>query len=327
MNRYAPPLPAIQAFIAATRASSFRAAADDLGLSPSAFSRRISTLEGILCVALYDRSGPTPRLTRAGERYRKSLAPVMEAFHDAMVAIRAPATDDRLRLSCPPSFAANWLMPRLRTWFDLHGRQSVDLVIDRDADAVRLGRADLGIVLTSDATSGLESEPFLQLRGAIVSAPRLAGGLAPPRDVAELRARPLLALELAPDAPHDLWPGWLNGAGLTHLRLPSPTRFATWTLMYEAAANGLGVAVAVPAITDSYLEGGRLTPCFASDVQLDAAYSLVFASREIRRSPAGKALARWLIDGMQGSVDAYARRVAPAPADRSDPDCLPVARV
>jgi len=317
-NRSAPPLPAIQAFIAATGAPSFRAAAQELGLSPSAFSRRISSLEGFLGGALYDRSGPRPRLTEAGERYRRSLAPVMAALYQATAVARAPAPGDRLRLSCPPSLAANWLMPRLRTWFDLQGRQTVDLVIDRDVDAVRLGRAHLGVVLASEAMNGLEGIPLLRLRGAIVSAPSLAGGLAPPRDLAALQTCPILALDRSPDVPHDLWPGWLNGAGRSDLRLREPTRFATWTLMYEAAANGLGVAVAVPAIAESYLENQRLTPCFASDVPLDAAYSLVFASRALRLRPAVRALTRWLVDSMAGSLDAYGRLTAVQPADGPD---------
>jgi LysR family glycine cleavage system transcriptional activator len=99
---------------------------------------------------------------------------------------------------------------------------------------------------------------------------------------------------------------------MANLRLPPPTRFATWTLMYEAAANGLGVAIAVPAIAQGYLDSGRLVPCFESDVELDAAYSLVFASRALRRHPAVRALTRWLIEGMARSLEAYARGVAGA---------------
>jgi len=97
MGRTAPPLEAIQAFLAAVRAASFRAAADELALSPSAFSRRIQSLEAFLGVALYDRSGPTPRLTEAGERYHRDLEPAFEAICTATKAVRRAQRADGVR--------------------------------------------------------------------------------------------------------------------------------------------------------------------------------------------------------------------------------------
>ncbi len=309
MTRPAPPLPAIQAFLAATRAPSFHAAADELGLSPSAFSRRIRALEASLGVTLYDRTGPSPRLTAAGERYGASLAPAIAAIEAAGAAIREPDAD-RLRLMCPPSFSGAWLMPQLRGYFDRLGRNNVELVVTRDLDALRLGRADLAISIASPELRAFESEPLLSLRAAVVSAPKLAGGIAPPRSVADLARCPLLSLDLTPDIAQDFWPSWLAGAGFTGVKLPEPTRFATWTLMYQAAANGLGVALATPAIAEDHLVSGRLKPCFASDAPLGASYRLAYASSAVRRRPEVRALARWLVERMAASMETYARAVS-----------------
>ena len=73
MGRRLPPLPAIEAFLFAARSSSFRAAAQQLALSPSAFSRRLQTLETFIGVTLFERSAP-PTLTAAGRRYYQAVA-------------------------------------------------------------------------------------------------------------------------------------------------------------------------------------------------------------------------------------------------------------
>ncbi len=67
MLRQVPPLAALEAFFAATQAPSFRAAAETLALSPSAFSRRIQLLEQFVGLALFDRTSAGTPLTAAGE--------------------------------------------------------------------------------------------------------------------------------------------------------------------------------------------------------------------------------------------------------------------
>lgn len=312
MGRPAPPLQMIQAFLAATRSQSFRLAAEEVGLSPSAFSRRISSLEALIGVSLYDRTGPAPRLTEAGEAYCRRLEPAVEAIQQATDAVRGQSRGGRVRVMCPPSFAINWLMPHLKAYFDLRGREDVDIVISRELDTLRLGRAELGIAIGPKDFGDLPAEPLLRLRGAVVSAPMLACGRPPPRSVAELQAHRLLALAPPADAQYDLWAGWRGTAGYPDAVLPEPVRFDTWALMYEAAANGLGVAIAVPAVSEAYLRAGRLRPCFESRADLRASYSLVFASPEVARRREVRELVAWLTAQMQTSETVFSQLVAAA---------------
>jgi LysR family transcriptional regulator, glycine cleavage system transcriptional activator len=310
--RLIPPLHAVEAFLFATRAVSFRAAAEELSLSPSAFSRRIQALESFLGVALYDRSGPVPRLTGAGERYWDSLSPAIIAIGEATDALRRAPAARRLRLLCPPSFAINWLMPHLRAYHDRHGEQDVDIVVGRDLDALRLGRADMAIASGPRDFSNLLSEPFLSLQGAVVSAPVLLGGRRPPRSPADLTGYSLLGLNPPADLSHDLWNGWQNCAGHQNLQLPEPIRFDTWALMYEAAANGMGVTIAVPAVSETYLRSERLKLCFDSRVDLGIHYSLLYADDGIRRRKDVNHLREWMMNTMQGSLAQYRSSIAHA---------------
>jgi DNA-binding transcriptional LysR family regulator len=313
MRRPTPPLQAIQAFLMAVRARSFRAAAQELSLSPSAFSRRIQSLEAFLGVRLYDRSGPVPRLTEVGERYCRELEPAIESICAATEAVRRTPRSGRLRLMCPPSFAINWLMPHLREYYDRHGADDVDVVISRDLDTLRLGRADLAIASGPRNFEGLLTDPFLTLSGAVVAAPTLAGGRRPPRSIADLAAHRLLGLDAPADLPQDIWQGWLTRIGYRGPILPEPLRFSTWMLMYEACANGMGVAIAVPAVAETYLRDGRLKPCFAGHIELGVQYNLVYASSDIQRRPDVCALVSWMTAAMRGSVTNYATFVGTAP--------------
>lgn len=287
MRRSAPPLQGIEAFIAATRASSFRAAADALALSPSAFSRRIQALESFVGAVLFDREAPTPTLTEAGDRYRREVEPAIEAIRAATARVSAPTR--AIRVMASQSFAISWLMPRSPAFRQASGAE-LELVLGRDLGLLRLGRAEVAIAPGPAAFDGLPFERLIPLEGAVVAAPRLADGRAPPRTPCELADHDLLSVA----TPADLWPRWLARAGLADARARSALTFETLTLMYEAAANGLGVTLAVPTVSDRYLETGRLRACFDLRAETDADYNLVFASEAVRHRPGVRAFAAWM---------------------------------
>ena len=102
----------------------------------------------------------------------------------------------------------------------------------------------------------LLSENVLEVLGCPVSAPSLIeeqGGELGEADIARL---PLLA----PRLPENLWPRWLALAGLDHEEI-DVRLFDTNVLAYEAAAAGLGVALAIPFMCEEHLARGSLVPC------------------------------------------------------------------
>src|SRR4051794_38536434 len=105
-------LTALRAFEAATRTGSFRSAADDLGLTPSAVSHAIRGLERDLGTVLFEREGRSIRLTPEGETLMRH---VERGFGELQLGIGSVAArkPQLLKLHCAPSFAAQWLVPRL----------------------------------------------------------------------------------------------------------------------------------------------------------------------------------------------------------------------
>lgn len=299
MGRRIPPLPAIQAFLYAARSSSFRVAARQLALSPSAFSRRLQTLEAFTGVALFERSSP-PALTEAGRRYYQAIAGRLDEILAATEELRPVPESQRLVLMSPQSLAMNWLMPKLPTFLERHPGVEVDIVIGRDLNMLRQGKADVALASNTLDFTGLPTDPLVALEGVAVAPRMLATRRPPPGSLNELPGYKLLSLQ----HPVDFWTRWLDRAGYRGPNVADPTRYETWGLMYEAAANGFGLTIAVSAIANSYLREGRLLPCFNISVEANG-YRIAYASQNTRSRADVHRLSAWLADEMVRSRQEY----------------------
>lgn len=289
MRRQAPPLDAIEAFLQAARAGSFREAADALAISPSAFSRRLQALEAQLGAALFDRSGPRPALNDAGRRYLQAVAPAIDTIRRASLPVHEPDRDRPLRLMAPHSFTLSWLAPRLPAFIAVAGGIDVALTISRDLAPLKSGAADIAIVSGPRDWSGLPVEPLASLSGVLVSAPVLIGGQAPPHELAELPGRRRLGVS----SPPGLWTAWLAGAGYDGPALAEPTLYDTASLLYEAAAAGFGVAIATPFLADRWLASGQLRRVGRERAATGVDYCLVCASERVARRADVRAFRTW----------------------------------
>lgn len=289
MKRRSPPWGAIEAFMVASRASSFKDAAAQLALSPAAFTRRIQALESHIGVKLFDRGAAAPTLTVAGERYLQRLQPSYEAMR-AATEWMAPDPERRaLRVGVSQSFAVSWLVPRLPRFYQQ--TQGIDLALQTCADNVDLlgGAADVRILYGHGDWGHFMSQKLLELEAFVVCAPQMMAGPQLPRHPGELCDYPLL--ELA--HPANQWREWLRQAGLPPPRR-EPMCFDSAQVMYEACAQGLGIALGVPPLVDSFLASGRLRMPFERSYPMSGAY-YVAALPQFRRHEAVQILWRWLV--------------------------------
>lgn len=296
MLRQTPSLEAAEAFLVAARAPSFRAGAAELALSPSAFSRRIQLLESFVGAPLFDRSGPTPRLTEIGARYLDEIAPALEVIRRATRRLRA--TEGAVRVSASHSFAVTWLMPRLAE-LRAEGLE-IELVIRQGLDGLRDGQADLAICGGDAAPAEFASDVLIELEAFVVSAPAPVEG-APPVQLDDLADHPLLATAGATG----LWSRWFEQVGRPTAAPRPGSAFPTLQAMYEAAANGLGLALAVPLASERLLAEGRLVRRLALNAPIGQQYRVVYAERPRRRRPAQEAFVGWLKTETATSCDRF----------------------
>lgn len=132
----------IEAFVVVARSQGFSQAAAAMGLTVPALSRRIRQLEAHLGTPLFHRLPRDLRLTEAGEAYFGSLAPGWGTIRNATEAARRQP--NTLELSIMPSFAANWLVPRLRQ-FQSQCRD-ITLTLETSLEPADLRRGLISIV-------------------------------------------------------------------------------------------------------------------------------------------------------------------------------------
>ena len=111
--RRLPSLDALRVFQAAARHRSFSRAAAELHVTPGAVSHRIRGLEEALGMPLFERGRRRVELTEAGRTLILAVDEALATVEQALGSLRRPGQDVLLMVSCSPSFAIRWLVPKL----------------------------------------------------------------------------------------------------------------------------------------------------------------------------------------------------------------------
>jgi DNA-binding transcriptional LysR family regulator len=297
------PLSALRAFEAAARTGSFRAAADDLGLTPSAVSHAVRGLEQTLGATLFLRTGRTIRLTDAG---RTLVHHVERGFGELLLGIGSVSAHapQLLRVHSAPSFAAQWLLPRLRRL--LREVEGLEVRIAASTDYARFltDEFDVDIVygMPSSDTYGASMHQnliVLPLGTEVVTplcAPALAANIRTPRD---LLRQTLIGSETKKVG----WSAWFAANGLIAPE-PRGPRFDRSFLSLSAAVDELGVALESMRLAERELASGRLVRPLR-DVCEDVVYTghwLVFP-RPLRYAQPLVLFVRWLATELDVELD------------------------
>lgn len=298
------PLSALRAFEAATRTGSFRAAAADLGLTPSAVSHAIRGLEASLGARLFRREGRAIHPTPEGETLMRHVERGFGELRLGLAAITGRGGPKLLRLHSAPSFAAQWLVPRLSRL--LAEAEGLEVRIAAGTDYPRFAQDEFDAdILYGPPPPGFHGAlPLVALPlGVEEVAPLCAPALAPRvRDAASLRGEVLI--ESA--SKRVRWPQWFAANGLVAPE-PNGPRFDRSFLSLRAAADGLGVALESTLLAERELAEGTLVRPLAGrceDVRYTGHY-LVFP-RSKRYAPGVVVFARWLAAELGVALEADA---------------------
>ncbi len=127
MRRKIPSTAALVAFESAARHQSFTRAAEELALTQSAVCRQIASLEEFLNVELFRRSRRGVKLTEAGLSYARRVAAQLDAVERDTLAVMGQQGAMNIELAVVPTFATQWLLPRLKEFQRLHPQVTVNL--------------------------------------------------------------------------------------------------------------------------------------------------------------------------------------------------------
>ncbi|WP_174274030.1 LysR family transcriptional regulator [Sphingomonas bacterium] len=290
--RRLPPLTAVEAFVQVAQLGSVKAAAEELALSSPALSRRVQAMERFIGQPLFDRRHQAMVLNGTGEQLLARLAPPLDALSVAIDATMGDADLLRLRLSTPPLFAAQRMLPLLPELRARHPRLHIDMDT-QPHPLTRLGEGiDAAIILAREIEPSFYSRRIARSRIAAIGARSVDEGpdrLRAPGDIA--RATILIHRDMA-----ELFANWREAIGQPDLEPMAIDHFDSGQLMLEAAAQGLGIAFMLEEHVQ-LAQDDRLTALFGDKVA--SGYSYWFASR---RSALSKKAVRlfhdWLFEAV-----------------------------
>jgi LysR family transcriptional regulator, glycine cleavage system transcriptional activator len=249
VSKRLPSLDSLRVLAACARHGNFSRAAAELRITPTAVSQRIRALEAEMGIKLFGRHGPTltttDRAKALGQRVEQALS-LMRTAVDECRRVKQP-----LRVTCAPTFASRWLLPRLAAYHTMPGANA--LVLDNTQTMLPAGSFDVAI------RSGVGPWPNCSSARLMVEqrTPMFSPHWAPGR----LTAKKLLELPLIPDPG---WSEWFKLAGIPNAKpIFVATRYANYDLEAQAAAQGVGAALLSPVLFADLITQGVLTAPFS----------------------------------------------------------------
>jgi LysR family glycine cleavage system transcriptional activator len=191
-----------------------------------------------------------------------------------------------------PSFAAKWLMPRLRRFRERH--PDIDVRISASSQLTDFAREDVDICIRYGRGVWPDVDIELLMRESMfpVASPRLIEGPVPLKVPADLAHHTLISDY---DWRVDFWQLWLEAAGMSDFVVRHSLSFNYSNLMLQAAIDGLGVALSQNALAGDDLAAGRLVRLFDYALPTDYGYYVVVPEGTAQR-PKIAAFRNWLLE-------------------------------
>jgi LysR family glycine cleavage system transcriptional activator len=306
-NGRSAPLNALRAFEAAARHLSFKKAAKELHVTPGAVSHQVKVLEEHLGVALFRRLTRALELTSDAQLMLPKVREGLESLAEAVERVRAREDSCSLTVITPPNFAARWLVPRLARFTGAHPNLELHLasrpaMIDGRENAVAPepiadAREDSPLVMVRFGHGrypGAKVEEVFSAKYVPICSPQLLKGEHPLKKPEDLRFHTLLHDDtVVEEGARPSWADWLESVGVTGIDTSRGPHFSDASLSFEAAIEGMGVALAMRPLVSAEIEAGRLVVPFNIAAPAKYSYYLVTPEASLESRPA-KDFRAWL---------------------------------
>lgn len=265
-----PSLKFLKTFQVAAKLRSFKAASEELFITPSAVSHQIKSLEEQLGVALFERGVRTLKLTDAGAHYLEHTNDVFAKLEKVTEQLQVRYGRPIIRLNVPPFFANELLLPRLASFSQ--AREDTDIRIETTFSVPKTHppEADLSIVVGMGPWDGLTvHELFAQSFIAACSPEFLLDN--PIDSYADLNGKTLLLHEERRDA----WERWALGLEIPRIIPNRLVRLDTMSAVVLAAEQGVGVALVPSRLSADRFVAGGLVKLFDTELMTNESYVLL----------------------------------------------------
>lgn len=290
MRRKIPPTQALICFESAARHESFTKAAEELSLTQSAVCRQIANLEEFLDVQLFRRTRRGVKLTETGQTYSRRIASRLDAVERDTLSVMGNQGTATLELATVPTFATQWLLPRLQGFLVQHPHVTVNLTNRTRPFLFADTEFDAAIYFGDGDWSGTEAHFLMHESPVPVCSPAL---IAPASELTPIQIAqlPLLQQTTRPYA----WRQWFASLGMRVEHDLNGTRLELFSMLAQAAMHGMGAALIPPFLIRDELASGKLINLCAHSFDSDNAYYLAIPERKAE-SATLQAFRDWLLE-------------------------------
>ncbi|WP_218048180.1 transcriptional regulator GcvA [Proteus mirabilis] len=271
MSKRLPPLNALRVFDSAARYLSFTKAAEELFVTQAAVSHQIKTLEEFLGLKLFRRRNRSLLLTEEGQSYYLDIKEIFSSINEATRKLLARSAKGALTVSLSPSFAIQWLVPRLSGFNQAYPGIDVRIqAVDREEDKLA-DDVDVAIFYGRGNWTGLRTDRLYAEYLIPVCAPSLLTGEKPLKTPSDLIYHTLLH-----DTSRRDWQAYVRQLEIQNqINVQQGPIFSHSSMVIQAAVHGQGVALVNNVMARSEIESGRLVRPFQDVLVSKNAFYLV----------------------------------------------------
>ena len=263
------PIRGLRSFCIAAKCLSFKHAASQLFLTPSAVSHQIKQLEDQLGTTLFKRQTRSIELTNAGKQFYHSVQPIIANLETTIADFTNSQQNKTITISLPEFFASELFIPKLNDWTS--GNPEINLQLETvKAGVTTPSTADLSIVLANGKPNGSIITELFPVRYVPACNKKLYRKWAS-EGFEALQHVPLILHQARPWA----WHQWADNADIADFDPKQIIQFDSMFGVVRAAQQGMGIALIPMPISHTWFKEESLIRLFESDLMSKDRYFLL----------------------------------------------------
>jgi LysR family glycine cleavage system transcriptional activator len=263
------PIRGLRSFCVASKCLSFKHAASQLFLTPSAVSHQIKQLETQLGITLFKRGTRTIELTSAGKQFYQSIHPLIHQLESTISEFTKKQQNQTIVISLPEFFASELFIPRLSEWSE--NNPTINLQLETvKAGSEPSQSADLSIVLANGKPNAKIVQELFPIRYAPACNKRLYKKLKN-TGFSALKTTPLILHRSRPWS----WHQWADKNNVDDFDPKQIIQFDSMFGVARAAQQGMGIALVPLPMSKAWFSEQLLVKLFDEELNTNDKYFLI----------------------------------------------------
>ena len=289
MSNWLPSLNSLRAFETTARKKSYRKAAEELGVTTAAVKQLVEKLEQSIGEKLFLGRGQNLTITPIGEIGLEELSISFKQIERTVNRMRSFEKNQRLVITCEPSFASAWLVPKLNKFKEVH--PNIEVLIDSSPKIVSLSDGSVDIAIRfgiNDYSSNLIVRRLYQEYLAPYCSPSLVNKNI--KNFEEIERFPLLRWDTSQFNWSNNtrrwmeWENWIKYAKQNqNLNLKYGSKFTDYNLALQCAIAGQGFILGSTPVLKGIIEKGLLVDPFNLSIKTDLGYDVVVTKKSFSK--------------------------------------------